>query len=111
MRLPVTAWVSITHRATGVLLFVGTAVLMWLLDTSLSSPEGFETAAAWLGGPLAKGMLWVILVALIYHTLAGIRHLVMDFGVGESFEGGSRSAYIVVALTVVLSLLAGVWLW
>ena len=45
MRLPITAWASITHRATGVILFVGSAVLLWLLDTSLSGPEGFASVA------------------------------------------------------------------
>lgn len=111
MRLPVTAWTSISHRVSGVLLFVGMAVFMWLLDSSLRSPEGFEAAAAWLSSPLVKGVVWIVLVALIYHALAGVRHLIMDFGVGESFEGGVRSAHIVIVLAVLLSLLAGVWLW
>jgi len=111
MRLPVTAWASISHRITGVLLFAGMAVLLWLLDNSLRSAEGFAQAAAWLSGSLVRLLVWIIVCALIYHSLAGVRHLVMDFGIGESIEGGKRSAYIVIALTALLSLLAGVWLW
>lgn len=111
MRLPVTAWVSISHRISGVLLFIGTFVLIWLLDLSLASPEGFERAQQWLAAPLMKILLWIVLVALIYHTLAGIRHIIMDFGLGESMEGGVRSSYLVIALSVILALVAGVWLW
>ncbi|TDG14234.1 succinate dehydrogenase, cytochrome b556 subunit [Seongchinamella unica] len=111
MRLPITAWASITHRATGVALFVGMAVLLWLLDTSLSGPEGFASVQECLDSFLAKLIVWGIVTALIYHALAGVKHLIMDFGVGESMEGGIAGARIVIALSVVLSLLAVIWIW
>jgi len=111
MRLPLTAWASISHRVSGVLLFVGMLPLIWALDASLSGPEGFASVRELLASPLVKVVIWGILVALIYHSLAGVRHLVMDFGVGESMEGGTRSARIVVVLTVLAALLAGVWIW
>ena len=111
MRLPITAWASITHRATGVILFVGTAVLIWALATSLSGPEGFASVEEALTSPLAKLVIWGVLAALIYHTLAGIKHLIMDLGVGESMEGGVTGARIVIGLSVVLIALAGVWIW
>ncbi len=111
MRLPITAWASITHRATGVVLFVGVAVLLWLLDTSLSGPEGFAAAKECLDGFLAKLIIWGVVSALIYHSLAGVKHLIMDFGVGETMEGGITGARIVIALSVVLSLLAVIWIW
>ena len=111
MRLPVTAWASITHRATGVFLFAGMALLIWALDASLRSPESFASLQDILGSPLAKLVLWAIVAALIYHSLAGVRHLIMDMGVGETMEGGTLGARIVIALAVVLILLAGVWIW
>lgn len=111
MRLPITAWASITHRATGVILFVGTAILLWLLDTSLSSPEGFASVQECLDSFLAKFVVWGLVTALIYHSLAGVKHLIMDFGVGETMEGGIMGARIVIALSVVLSLLAVIWIW
>ena len=111
MRLPITAWASITHRATGVALFVGMAVLLWLFDASLSGPEGFASVAECLDSVIAKLIIWGVVVALIYHSLAGIKHLIMDFGIGETMEGGVTGARIVIALSIVLSLLAGVWIW
>ncbi len=111
MRLPITAWASISHRATGVVLFVGMLFLIWALDTSLSGPQGFETVRECLASPLARLITWGIVGALIYHSLAGIKHLVMDFGVGETMEGGVRGARLVIGASVVLTLLAGVWIW
>ena len=111
MRLPVTAWASITHRATGVFLFAGVAVLLWALDASLASPESFASLQESLANPLFKLVIWVVLSGLIYHTLAGVRHLIMDFGIGESMEGGIRGVRIVVVATGILILLAGVWIW
>lgn len=111
MRLPITAWASITHRATGVALFVGMAIFLWLLDSSLSSPEGFAAVQELLGGFFAKLIVWGIVAALIYHSLAGIKHLVMDFGIGETMEGGVTGARIVIALSIVLTLIAGMWIW
>lgn len=109
--MPITAWASITHRATGAFLIIGVSVLLCLLDQSLSSPEGFEAARQSMQSPLAKAVLWVVAVALAYHSCAGIKHLIMDMGVGESMEGGILGARLAVAATVVLAVLAGMWIW
>jgi succinate dehydrogenase / fumarate reductase cytochrome b subunit len=111
MRLPITAWASIAHRASGVFLFVGIAVLIWALDASLASPESFASLGECLSSPLMKLVIWAVMAGLIYHSAAGVKHLVMDLGIGESMEGGIRGVKIVVAVSVVLILLAGVWIW
>jgi succinate dehydrogenase / fumarate reductase cytochrome b subunit len=111
MRLPITAWASITHRASGVFLFVGMAVLLWALDASLASPESFAALQESLDNPLLKLVIWALMSGLIYHSLAGVKHLVMDFGIGETMAGGILGVRIVVALSAVLILLAGIWIW
>lgn len=111
MRLPLTAWASITHRASGVFIFVGMAVLLWALDASLKSPESFSDLQDCLASPLSKFVIWSILAGLIYHSVAGVKHLVMDMGVGESFEGGTLGAKLVVAISAVLIIIAGAWIW
>ena len=93
IKLPITAYTSILHRVSGVILFVGIALLLLALDTSLSSPEGFEEVRAYLGSPLAKLVSWALLSALLYHLVAGVRHLIMDSGHGETLEGGKLGTW------------------
>ncbi|TLP70113.1 succinate dehydrogenase, cytochrome b556 subunit [Pseudomonas nitroreducens] len=111
IQLPITAYTSILHRISGVILFVGIAVLLFALDRSLASEESFEQVKACLAHPLVKLVIWGLLSALLYHLVAGIRHLVMDAGIGETLEGGKRGSKIVIAVAVVLIVLAGVWVW
>ena len=108
---PVTAIVSITHRISGVALLAGVLILMWMLDTSLESEDGFVAVKSLLALPWVKLIIWFVLVALAYHLVAGIRHLIMDMGVGESLQGGRLGAKLTILLAVVLIVLAGVWLW
>lgn len=103
---------SILHRVSGVITFIAVGILLWLLGTSLSSPEGFQQAADIMDGFIVKFIMWGILTALAYHVIVGIRHMLMDFGyLEETFEAGQRSAKISFVITVVLSLLAGVLVW
>lgn len=111
IKLPVTAYTSILHRISGVILFVGIAALLLALDVSLSSEEGFETVKGYLTSPLVKLVTWALLSALLYHLVAGVRHLIMDMGVGETLQGGKLGSQIVIAVSAVLILLAGVWIW
>ncbi|AVI85478.1 succinate dehydrogenase, cytochrome b556 subunit [Pseudomonas syringae pv. tomato] len=111
IKLPVTAYTSILHRVSGVILFVGIAIMLYAMDKSLASEEGFGEVKACLTSPLAKLIIWGLLSALLYHMVAGIRHLIMDTGVGETLEGGKLGSKIVIAVSVVLILLAGVWIW
>lgn len=111
MRLPITAWTSIAHRASGVFLFAGVGVLIWMLDESLAGPENFAALQESLSGAVFKFVLWAVLAGLIYHSVAGVKHLIMDAGIGETMEGGIRGSQIVIGISVVLILLAGVWIW
>lgn len=109
--LPITAYVSILHRVSGVFLFAGVAVLLWMLDSSIDSQEGFNAVATFTSNPVFKAILWLVLAGLAYHMVLGIRHLIMDFGVGESLKGGKVGAKIALAIAIVLIVLAGVWVW
>ncbi|MEZ5529052.1 MAG: succinate dehydrogenase, cytochrome b556 subunit [Porticoccaceae bacterium] len=109
IQLPITSYASILHRVSGVVLFGAIAVFLWLLDSSLSSEESFNAIKETLGSPLCKIVVWACLAGLAYHIAAGIRHLIMDFGIGETLEGGRLGAKIVLVVAAVLILMAGVW--
>src|SRR5690606_39722951 len=82
IKLPVTAYTSIAHRISGVILFIAIAGLLWMLDTSLSSESGFEQVKACLQNPFAKFVLWGVFSALLYHLVAGMLHPPMYAGLG-----------------------------
>ncbi|NLD15221.1 MAG: succinate dehydrogenase, cytochrome b556 subunit [Gammaproteobacteria bacterium] len=112
IKLPITAYSSILHRISGVILFVGIVVLMWGLDKSLASEQGFAEVKECLSGGFAKLVVWGLLSALLYHLVAGIRHVLMDLGMaGETLEAGKLGAKAVLIVAAVLILLAGVWIW
>lgn len=111
IRLPITAIASILHRISGVIMVVSSFLLLWALDLSLAGPEGFQSLSELLANPLVKFVAWGTATALAYHSFAGVKHLVMDFGVGETLEGGVLGARLVFALTAVSAIFLGVTLW
>lgn len=111
MKLPITAYASILHRISGVFLFIVIGLMIYALDLSLSSQAEFDSLASMLGSPVAKLILWAVLAGLIYHSVAGVKHLVMDMGYGETFEGGVLGSRITFAVSATLIALAGVWVW
>ena len=110
-KYPLPALASIAHRITGMLLFVGIAFLLYLLDQSLTSAQGLVHAREVLTLPLPKLLFFVVVATLIYHFVAGVKHLFLDFDVGDTIEGGRLAAQLTIAISVVLTGLAGVWLW
>ncbi|HBO15142.1 MAG TPA: succinate dehydrogenase, cytochrome b556 subunit [Porticoccaceae bacterium] len=109
-RLPITSYVSILHRVSGVALFFSVAIFLWLLETSLTSDQGFEWVGNMFGSPLMQFVVWACLSALAYHMVMGLRHLVMDMGYGENFESGQLTAKIAAAVATALILSIGGWI-
>jgi len=110
-KFPLPAITSILHRISGVALFIATAILLYLLQLSLSSEQGFSEAVAIMDGTLMKIVLWAITTGLFYHLIAGVKHLLMDLGWGETKQGAHLSAQITLGLAVLAAALAGAWIW
>lgn len=108
---PITALSSILHRMSGVLLFLAVPLALWMLEQSLESQSSYEALQQMLSGGLAKFVIWLVLAALAYHIIAGIKHLLMDVGVGESLEGGILASRLVIILGVLSAVGLGVWIW
>jgi succinate dehydrogenase / fumarate reductase cytochrome b subunit len=111
IKLPITSYVSILHRVSGVFLFPSVAILLWLFDLSLASQQSFETLQNYLASPLLKFVIFCCLAALVYHMAMGIRHLIMDFGIAEeNFESGRRTAWIAIAIAVIIMIIITIWI-
>lgn len=106
---PLSALASITHRIAGVILFVGTGFGLYALDMSLSSAEGFAAFKEALGSPLGMLITWGLLSALAYHFVAGIKHLLLDMEVGETVEGSKFASKLTIFFSIILIVLAGLW--
>ena len=113
IRFPPAAWVSGFHRISGFLLFLPfTAWLLYLLDASLASQQGFaHVRDAYLASPLAKIALTVFVWAYLHHLLAGIRFLLIDMNVGVDLPQARYSSYAVFVLSLLLTLFIGWRLW
>lgn len=111
IHMPLAALTSIAHRISGIIVFVGIAILLWMLDGSLSSEASFNSIKAAGMSPVTKFLVWGVLSALAYHMVAGVKHLLMDAGIGESKEGGPMGAKITIIVSIILIVLLGVWIW
>ncbi len=103
-RLPLTALLSITHRATGVVLAFGALLLVWVLAALAGGSESYAPAQAFLQSWFGQLVLFALTFALYFHFCNGIRHLFWDVGVGFDIEITDKTARLVLVVAVILTL-------
>ena len=108
-RPQLTSMLSITHRATGVALAVGTLLLVWWLVAAASGPEAYATVQGFIGSIVGRLLLFGWTWALFYHLGNGIRHLFWDAGYGFELKTAYSSGWLVLLASFVLTL--GAWAW
>ena len=112
IRLPAPAWVSGLHRISGALLFFPFAAwLLYLLDTSLASEQGFAHVRDYLSMRVAKLGLLVFIWAYAHHFCAGIRFLLLDLNKGIELRQARMTSYAVFAASLALTAFFGWRLW
>jgi len=111
MKFPPMAIASILHRVSGIVLFLLLPVMLFMLSMSLQSEETFSQMKDMIAHPFYKLILWAFSAAMVYHIIAGIRHIIMDLGIGEHLKAGRNSAILVIALAVIATLFLGIWIW
>ncbi|KQP35779.1 succinate dehydrogenase, cytochrome b556 subunit [Pseudorhodoferax sp. Leaf274] len=114
-RLPAAGWVSILHRASGVLMFLLMPFIIWMFDTSVTSElsfarfkAAFNTGLGFAPGWFLKLVVLALMWAYLHHFIAGLRHLYMDVShdaVNKQF--GKTSAVTVLVLSLGLTLVLG----
>ncbi|HXV32278.1 MAG TPA: succinate dehydrogenase, cytochrome b556 subunit, partial [Sinorhizobium sp.] len=105
IRLPVPGWVSILHRISGALLFFPfTAWLLFMLDASLASEQGFEAVRGrYLQLPLVKLGMLVFIWAFCHHFCAGIRYLFLDLDKGIDLRTARITSWLVIGVSLALT--------
>jgi len=113
IRLPLPGWVSILHRVSGLLLFFPFAAwLLFMLDASLASEQGFEKVRSqYLQLPLVKLGLLVFAWAYLHHFCAGLRFLFLDIDKGIELRTARMTSVVVLVASLALTVLLATKIW
>jgi succinate dehydrogenase / fumarate reductase cytochrome b subunit len=111
IRLPLPGVVSIMHRASGAVLFLLLPLLLFVLQQSLVSEQGFAAVRGWFRHPLIKLALLGVTWAYLHHFCTGLRYLALDLDIGTDLAHARFSAKLVLVVSITATLLTGVWLW
>ena len=96
------------HRASGAVLATGSLlVALWLVALAAGAAV-FNPVADVMQHPLGQLVVFGYSLALVYHGLNGIRHLMWDLRVGLETKQVYQSGYLVLGLTVLVT--AALWL-
>ena len=113
IRLPLPGWISILHRISGLLLFFPLAAwLLYLLDASLASEQGFERVRGhYLQLPVVKLALLVFVWAYAHHFCAGIRFLFLDIDKGLDLKVARLTSVLVLVVSLAVTAVFAVKIW
>lgn len=102
IHLPVTGFVSIFHRISGLLLFLAIPFSVYLLDLSLQGDAGFAQTINILSHPFIQLLSLILLWSIVHHFVAGIRFLLTDFDIGLEKKQASRFAWLVFIIEAII---------
>ena len=111
LNLPLPGLVSILHRVSGALLFLGLVWFLFLLDMSLSSEAGFAHFRVYVAHPVVKLAMLVFVWAYLHHFCAGLRYLFLDIDKGADLATTRKTSYAVLAASLVVTAFLAVKLW
>tara|TARA_B100001939_G_scaffold330172_1_gene327083 strand:- start:366 stop:749 length:384 start_codon:yes stop_codon:yes gene_type:complete len=112
IKLPLSAFLSITHRISGILIFFLVLPLSVLVYFELTkSQDSFDNFINIYGTYLGIKVSCISLMLIFqYHIFTGIRHMLIDFHIiSETLSSSYKSAVVTVALFVLNALLT-IWI-
>jgi succinate dehydrogenase cytochrome b subunit len=102
---------SFANRLTGVGLSAGLPLLVYWLMAVAGGAQSYARATRVLTSPFARLIYAALIVSFCYHLVAGLRHLVWDTGHGLERAQSQKSAWLVIAVSIVLMLLIACRFW
>lgn len=100
-----TSVLSITHRGTGIFLTAGAFFLTCWLFAIASGPEQFDNLQAHITSWYGQCLVYAFIFSVYFHLCNGIRHLFWDIGLGLEIETTYKTGYVVIAVTIILTLI------
>ena len=104
-RPQMTSMTSIFNRVTGNGLIVGALLVVWWFIAAATGPEAFATADAFIRSWFGDLIMLLSVLALWYHSLAGIRHLIWDSGRMLGVRESEMFGMAMIAASVVLTII------
>jgi succinate dehydrogenase / fumarate reductase cytochrome b subunit len=112
VHLPTPGLVSIFHRVSGLLLFFPVLpLLLYLLQSTLGSEEGYASARDFFARPAVKVVMLGVIWLYAHHFWAGFRFLLLDLHWQIAKAPAQKAAAVVLVLGVVTTILIGWKLW
>ena len=102
IRLPIAGVVSLAHRLSGILMFLAMPFIVYLLDLSVQSLEGFSQVISILQQPLLVAVQILFVWALAHHLFAGIRFLLIDADIAIEKKQANYAAWLVMFLAAIV---------
>jgi len=104
-RPQLTSMTSILTRVTGNAMLISALLIVWWFLAAATSPEAYAVANGFLTSWFGDLVMTFSVLGLWYHTLAGVRHLIWDNGIGLDIPTAEKMGWAVIIGSVVLTII------
>ena len=106
----ITSLLSIAHRITGFGLNLALILLsLWIISFAMGSVY-YDYFISLFNVFFVKIIVFFIVLAISYHALNGIRHILWDFGLLISNKAASLSGLTIIISSIVLSIFISIYI-
>ena len=103
-RWQISSLISIIHRITGILNFLGLIFISVWISSAGISENSFEYFSVFLKSFIGRFILIGFTWSISYHLLSGIRHLFWDLGYGYEIKTANFSGILVILSSLILTI-------
>jgi len=104
-RPQLTSMTSILTRITGNAMLISALLIVWWFLAAATSPEAYAVANGFLTSWFGDLVMTFSVLGLWYHTLAGVRHLIWDNGIGLDIPTAEKMGWAVIIGSLVLTII------
>lgn len=110
--LPITAYASILHRVSSVIVWFAMITLFPVICYMLHSAQSFnELSKIANENFIVQFIIWGYVTALGYYCLGTIKHIIQEFGYCEELDSGKVISWLAIGFGILISLLFAGWMW
>ncbi len=111
LKMSINAKVSILHRISGFLLFLSIPLILYVLEQSLRSESFYTALYGMMANPIVKLIYLILIWAFTYHMCSGVRFLFLDIHKGVEITKAKATAWVVIIISLILTVILGALIW